>query len=173
MPVVPRDCLGGGCLWCPVAALCLSYPQCCFVLLWILSTSEPCGFFPLGGPVASVLLWIGVESCRTCVFPLKCPVLARGASPCPVRLRASSKGHRDLAPPTAARGERLPVVVYGCLGYMVACLVLRRLQAAVGVWPRWCSSACRCRARRCFSACCHALKPRVSLRLHPSFRPTG
>ena len=22
---------------------------CCFPLLWILSTSEPCGFFPLGG----------------------------------------------------------------------------------------------------------------------------
>ena len=51
---------------------------------------------------------------------------------------------------------------------MVACLVLRRLQAAVGPWSRWCSSACRCRTSRCFSASCHALKPLAVVRVRPN-----
>ena len=35
---------------------------CCFPLLWILSTSEPCGFFPLGGAVLSALFSDVVDS---------------------------------------------------------------------------------------------------------------
>ena len=39
-----------------------------------------------------------------------------------------------------------------------AFIVLWLLRAAVGVCSRWCSSACRSRASRCFSASCHVLK---------------
>ena len=41
------------------AAQCLSL---CLALLWILSTSEPCGFFPLGDPVCFVVFGAVVDS---------------------------------------------------------------------------------------------------------------
>ena len=47
-------------------------------------------------------------------------------------------------------------------------LVLRLLRAAVCPWSRWCSSACRSRASRCFSASCHALKPLAVVRVRPN-----
>ena len=34
----------------------------CVVLLWMLSTSEPCGFFPLGGSVLCVVFGAVVDS---------------------------------------------------------------------------------------------------------------
>ena len=47
------------CHHCPLSS---SFSRFRFSLLWILSTSEPCGFFPLGGSVSSALFCAGVES---------------------------------------------------------------------------------------------------------------
>ena len=87
------------------ATLSSSFPLFCFALLWILSTSESCGFFPLGDSVSSVLFCAGVDSGILIVSITSPPPLQHPSQP-----DTLPQGQRDNWPPP--QGDTMPAHQY-------------------------------------------------------------